>query len=74
MCLKCKQKNLSTMTVVVERELDQGGNIPEFLRRLSVIKTDMIEAGGMDKQVYEIENVQAEFQPYLIQPAFMENM
>lgn len=72
MCLKCRQRNLATLTVVAERELDQGGNIPEFLRRLTSIRTDMQELGGMAGNVYEIENIIAEFQPYLMKPFFIE--
>lgn len=71
MCLKCKQRSLATLTVVAEKELNSGGNIPEFLRRLSAIRADMQEIGGMEGNVYEIENAMAEFQPYLIQPFFI---
>lgn len=71
MCQKCLERNLATLTIVAEKEFDQGGNIREFLRRISIIRTDMQALGSMGKQVYEIENVMAEFQPYLIQPFFM---
>lgn len=72
MCQKCQLQMLTKLVVVVSDVLDQEGNIPEALRRLTIIHTDMVAlVGPNDVKVRALENDMAQMQPYLIEPNFM---
>lgn len=73
MCQRCQQlQRLSKLVLVVSDVLDQEANIPEALRRLIIIHTDMVAlVGPRDSRVIDLENEMAQMQPYLIEPNFM---
>lgn len=72
MCRNCLLAPLDKQVAVTLDVLNREANIPEALRRLTIIHTDMVAAvGPNDPKVIALENDMAQMQPYLIEPNFM---
>lgn len=67
-----EQQNLVKLVLLVDVELDRTMNVPEALRQLQIIRSRMVKAEVDPKCLFDLTQVMATMQPYLIEPNFME--
>lgn len=67
----CERCNLRKMVALVDQELDRTMDVGAAVQQLQIIRARMVKVDENPQAIFDLTQIMATMQPYLIWPDFM---